>query len=86
MIAWGAVILMGTVLGLLGGGGAILTDDDALARRAKHITTTAKLPHRWEFVHDEVGYNFRLPNINAAVGLAQLEQLPRFLEIGRAHV
>lgn len=59
-----------------GGGGAILTDDAALARHAKHLTTTAKLPHAWEFRHDEIGYNYRLPNLNAALGCAQLEQLP----------
>ncbi|MDD5029130.1 MAG: LegC family aminotransferase [Rhodoferax sp.] len=62
-----------------GGGGAILTNDVELGKRAKHITTTAKLPHRWDFVHDEVGYNYRLPNLNAALGCAQLEQLPGFL-------
>jgi perosamine synthetase len=62
-----------------GGGGAILTNDVELARRAKHLTTTAKVPHRWKFAHDEVGYNYRLPNINAALGCAQLEQLPGFL-------
>ena len=59
-----------------GGGGAILTNDTTVARRAKHITTTAKVPHAWEFIHDEIGYNYRLPNINAALGCAQLEQLP----------
>jgi len=59
-----------------GGGGAILTNDAIIAQRAKHITTTAKLPHPWDFVHDEIGYNYRLPNINAALGCAQLEQLP----------
>lgn len=59
-----------------GGGGAILTNDAHIARRAKHITTTAKLPHAWEFIHDEIGYNYRLPNLNAALGCAQLEQLP----------
>jgi predicted outer membrane repeat protein len=58
-----------------GGGGAILTNDSALARHAKHLTTTAKLPHSWEFQHDEIGYNYRLPNLNAALGCAQLEQL-----------
>ena len=58
-----------------GGGGAILTNSEALARHAKHLTTTAKLPHTWEFLHDEVGYNYRMPNINAALGCAQLEQL-----------
>jgi perosamine synthetase len=59
-----------------GGGGAIFTNDLELGRRAKHMTTTAKLPHRWSFQHDEVGYNYRLPNLNAALGCAQLEQLP----------
>ena len=63
-----------------GGGGAILTDDGELARRAKHLTTTAKLPHRWAFEHDEIGYNYRLPNLNAALGCAQLEQLEDFVE------
>ncbi len=66
-----------------GGGGAILTNDPELAKRAKHITTTAKVPHRWDYVHDEIGYNYRLPNINAALGCAQLEQLPDFLEAKR---
>lgn len=63
-----------------GGGGALLFNDAELAQRAKHLTTTAKQPHRWEFVHDAVGYNYRLPNINAALGCAQLEQLPGFLQ------
>lgn len=58
-----------------GGGGAILTNDVKLARRIRHLTTTAKMLHPWAFVHDEVGWNFRMPNINAALGLAQLEQL-----------
>jgi perosamine synthetase len=62
-----------------GGGGAILTNDERLADHAKHLTTTAKLPHRWDYVHDEIGYNFRMPNLNAALGCAQLEQLPEFL-------
>ena len=66
-----------------GGGGAILTHDAPLARRAKHLTTTAKVPHRWEYRHDELGYNYRLPNLNAALGCAQLEQLPRLLEAKR---
>ena len=64
-----------------GGGGMIVTDDEALAKRAKHLTTTAKIPHPYEFVHDEVGYNYRLPNLNAALGCAQMEHLPRMLEI-----
>ena len=59
-----------------GGGGAVLTHDAALAKRAKHLTTTARTPHRWSFLHDEVGFNYRLPNINAALGCAQLERLP----------
>lgn len=66
-----------------GGGGAILTNDSALAARAKHLTTTAKLPHTWQYVHDEIGYNYRLPNLNAALGCAQLEQLPAFIEAKR---
>ena len=64
-----------------GGGGMIVTDDDALAKRAKHLTTTAKIPHPFEFVHDEVGYNYRLPNLNAALGCAQMERLPDMLAI-----
>ena len=67
-----------------GGGGAILTNDAEIARRIKHITTTAKVPHAWEFVHDEVGFNYRLPNLNAALGCAQLEQLPDKLIAKRA--
>lgn len=63
-----------------GGGGAILTNDDGLADRAKHLTTTAKMPHKWAFYHDETGYNYRLPNLNAALGCAQLECLPSYLE------
>ncbi len=62
-----------------GGGGAILTDNLELARHAKHLTTTAKLPHAWEYNHDEIGYNYRMPNLNAALGCAQLEQLPSML-------
>lgn len=64
-----------------GGGGMIVTNDEALALRAKHITTTAKVPHAWEFVHDEVGYNYRMPNLNAALGCAQMERLPDMLAI-----
>jgi dTDP-4-amino-4,6-dideoxygalactose transaminase len=58
-----------------GGGGAILTNNESLAKRAKHLTTTAKKAHRWEYDHNEIGYNYRMPNINAALGCAQLEQL-----------
>ena len=66
-----------------GGGGVIVTDDEALAKRAKHITTTAKIPHPYEYVHDEIAYNYRLPNINAALLVAQMENLDRFLESKR---
>jgi len=66
-----------------GGGGAILTSDDEIAARTRHITTTAKLPHRWKFDHDEVAWNFRLPNVNAALGVAQLERLPQMLAAKR---
>lgn len=70
-----AVSFNGNKIVTTGGGGAIVTDDAALAKRAKHLTTTAKLPHKWAFLHDEVGYNYRMPNLNAALGVAQLEQL-----------
>ncbi len=66
-----------------GGGGMIVTDDPALAKAAKHLTTTAKRPHKWEFFHDQLGYNFRLPNLNAALGVAQMEQMDRFVESKR---
>jgi perosamine synthetase len=66
-----------------GGGGAILTNDASIASHAKHLTTTAKLPHAWEYRHDEIGYNYRLPNLNAALGCAQLEQLPALLNAKR---
>jgi Predicted pyridoxal phosphate-dependent enzyme apparently involved in regulation of cell wall biogenesis len=79
---WGllsAVSFNGNKTITTGGGGAILTDDEELATRAKHMTTTAKVPHPWEFNHNLVGYNYRMPNLNAALGCAQLEQLPGFL-------
>lgn len=66
-----------------GGGGAILTNDPELARRAKHLTTTARVPHPWEYWHDEVGFNYRMPNLNAALGCAQLEQLPELVDAKR---
>ena len=62
-----------------GGGGAIITDNKLLAKKIKHLSTTAKINHRWEYVHDAVGYNFRMPNINAALGSAQIENLNKFL-------
>lgn len=63
-----------------GGGGAIVTNNEALAKRAKYLTTQAKVPHRWNFVHDEIGYNYRMPNINAALMCAQFEQLDAFIK------
>jgi perosamine synthetase len=74
-----ALSFNGNKIATTGGGGAILTNDTALARRAKHLTTTARTPHRWSFLHDEVGYNYRLPNLNAALGCAQLERLPSMM-------
>jgi len=62
-----------------GGGGAIITDNKLLAKKIRHISTTAKINHRWEYIHDTVGYNFRMPNINAALGSAQIENLNKFL-------
>ena len=76
---WGTLSFNGNKTITTGGGGALLTNDPDLAQRAKHLTTTAKVPHAWDYVHDQVGYNYRMPNINAALGCAQLEQLPRFL-------
>lgn len=75
----GALSFNGNKVITTGGGGAIVTNDADIAQRAKHITTTAKLAHRWAFDHDDVGYNYRLPNLNAALGCAQLEQLPGFI-------
>ena len=79
----GALSFNGNKIITTGGGGMIITDDLVLAKRAKHITTTAKLPHPYEFIHDEVGYNYRLPNINAALGCAQMESLPSQLKTKR---
>ena len=67
-----------------GGGGMILTRDEALAEHARHLSTTAKVAHRWEYFHDEVGYNYRMPALNAALGCAQMEALPAFVEAKRA--
>jgi aminotransferase in exopolysaccharide biosynthesis len=72
---FGTLSFNGNKIITTGGGGAILTNNESLARHAKHITTVAKVPHSWEFSHDQVGYNYRMPNINAALGCAQLEQI-----------
>ena len=75
-----AISFNGNKIITTGGGGMIITDDEDLAKRAKHLTTTAKIPHTFEFVHDEIGYNYRMPNVNAALGCAQLEKLEWMLE------
>lgn len=66
-----------------GGGGAVLTNDEQVASRAKHLSTTAKLQHGWRFIHDEIGFNYRMPNINAALGLAQLETIDEKIRLKR---
>lgn len=63
-----------------GGGGVIITNDEKLGKLGKHLTTQAKVPHRWEFVHDHIGYNYRLPNLNAAMACAQMEQIELFIQ------
>lgn len=80
----GAISFNGNKTITTGGGGILLFQDEELGKFAKHITTQAKVPHRWAFVHDHIGYNYRMPNINAALGCAQLEQIDRFLECKRA--
>ncbi|MBE0471766.1 MAG: DegT/DnrJ/EryC1/StrS family aminotransferase, partial [Methyloprofundus sp.] len=75
-----AISFNGNKIVTAGGGGAILTNDPELAKAAKHITTTAKVPHKWEFNHDQVGYNYRMPNLNAALLCAQLDKLDSFIE------
>jgi len=63
-----------------GAGGAIISDNETLGKMAKHLTTTAKVPHPWAFIHDAVGYNYRMPNLNAALACAQLEQLQEYVD------
>ena len=63
-----------------GGGGVIITNDEEIGKLGKHLTTQAKVPHRWDFLHDHIGYNYRLPNLNAAMACAQLEQIETFVE------
>jgi len=79
----GAFSFNGNKIVTSGGGGVIVTDDEVLAKRAKHLTTTAKVPHPFEYVHDEIAYNYRMPNLNAALLVAQLEQLDIFLKSKR---
>ena len=80
---FGAISFNGNKIITTGGGGMILTDDEEKAKLAKHITTTAKLPHRWEYRHDYTAYNYRLTNLAAALGCAQIEQLEEFVRIKR---
>ena len=79
----GAFSFNGNKIITSGGGGVIVTDDEILAKKAKHLTTTAKIPHKWEYVHDEIGFNYRMPNLNAALLVAQLEQLDNFINSKR---
>jgi perosamine synthetase len=79
----GVISFNGNKVITAGGGGCIITDSEILATKAKHITTTAKEPHKWEYSHDMIGYNYRMPNLNAALIVAQLEQLDRFLKSKR---
>ena len=76
----GAISFNGNKTITTGGGGMLLFQDEELGKLAKHLTTQAKVPHRWAFVHDQIGYNYRMPNINAALGCAQLENLERYVE------
>ncbi len=78
-----AVSFNGNKIITTGGGGAILTNDETLAKKAKHITTTAKIPHKWEFNHDMIGFNYRMPALNAALGVAQMEQMDKFVKAKR---
>ncbi len=79
----GAFSFNGNKIITSGGGGVIVTDDENLAKKAKHLITTAKIPNKWEYIHDEIGYNYRMPNLNAALLLAQLEKLDFFIEAKR---
>ena len=79
----GAISFNGNKTITTGGGGMMLFNDEELAAKAKHLTTQAKVPHRWEFRHDHIGYNYRMPNINAALGCAQLENLDKYIESKR---
>ncbi|MEG2556741.1 MAG: LegC family aminotransferase [Odoribacter sp.] len=75
----GAISFNGNKTITTGGGGMLLFQDEELAQFAKHLTTQAKVPHRWAFVHDHIGYNYRMPNINAALGCAQMENIERYV-------
>jgi perosamine synthetase len=78
-----AISFNGNKIITCGGGGIVLSDNADVAARARHLSTTAKLPHRWEYNHDEVGFNYRMPNLNAALGLAQAEQISSYIKSKR---
>jgi len=78
-----AISFNGNKIMTTGGGGMLVTNNDDVAALARHLSTTAKQPHKWEYVHDRVGFNYRMPNLNAALGVAQLEQVPVFLHSKR---
>jgi aminotransferase in exopolysaccharide biosynthesis len=80
----GCISFNGNKIITTGGGGMIVTNKKKLAKKIRHLTTTAKKKHKWEYIHDEIGYNFRMPNLNAALGLAQLEKINIFLRAKRA--
>jgi dTDP-4-amino-4,6-dideoxygalactose transaminase len=80
----GVISFNGNKIVTCGGGGAIVTNNEQLGMKGKYLTTTAKVPHSYEFFHDELGFNFRMPNLNAALACAQLEQLNGFLENKRS--
>ena len=75
-----AISFNGNKIITTGGGGAIITNDEVIAEKVKHITTTAKKQHPWLYIHDEIGFNYRMPNLNAALGCAQIEMLPDYVE------
>ena len=79
----GCISFNGNKIITTGGGGMVITNKKKLAKKIKHLTTTAKIKHKWEYLHDEVGYNFRMPNLNAALGLAQFEKINIFLKAKR---
>jgi len=80
----GCISFNGNKIITTGGGGMVVTNNKMLAKKIKHLTTTAKIKHKWEYIHDEIGYNFRMPNLNAALGLAQFEKIHIFLRAKRA--
>ena len=80
----GCISFNGNKIITTGGGGMVITNKKKLAKKIKHLTTTAKLKHRWDYIHDEVGYNFRMPNLNAALGIAQIEKIRTFVKAKRS--